>query len=132
MKRFFTAFLALFVLCGCANAPASGQEPDTPAKQINETDEETVYVGQCIDAFLFEKSALPQSTPQNSPLSWKVESGNAELIDGTIRKTDAAAEYEPLSLSVSWNGKSMRFVTNWSGPGRCWSNSGISRPRYPL
>ena len=109
MKRFFTAFLALLVLSGCANAPAIGKAPDTPAKQVLETEEETVFVSQCIDAFLFEKSRLPKMTPQGSELLWKVESGNAEIIDGTISKAAAASEYEPLCLSVSWNDSSLRF-----------------------
>ena len=110
MKRAFQAVLILILLTGCfSRASVSGETPLYPAKDYGSMEPEERYIAQSIDAFLFDQTALPSSTPEGTPLSWKVLSGNAEIRDYVIHKKEGAQEYEPLSLEVSWNQNSLTF-----------------------
>ena len=110
MKRIFPVLLIALALCGCFSySPAAGSLPVKEAKGYADMEAEMRWVCQSTDAFLFDKTALPAVTPAGTPLSWKIVSGDARIEDGILCKGETAAEYEPLTLEVTWKDETIRF-----------------------
>ena len=100
---------ALVFLSGCTAQPAHGPAPSSEAPVPLAEDNEAAFLSDCIDESLFDGQSLPETTPGDSPVQWTVLSGNAVIKDSLIFKTEAAEEYEPVSLEAKTENHTVTF-----------------------
>lgn len=105
-----TYVLTALLLCGCQPLAAHGPIPAETLEIHHYDDGESEYLHSCLDAFLFDGDALPSLTPQGHEVEWKISSGHAAIDNHIIHKTEGAAEYEPVSLSLTCRGQSVSFT----------------------
>ena len=99
MKKILSAVLpAALLLCGCSSAEPAAPQPSVDPAIAHEIIDSFEHQ---LDPFLNDGMKLPDS--EKADVRWTVVSGNAVIEDNVIRKSENAAEYEPVVLSLSLN-----------------------------
>ncbi|MBQ1468002.1 MAG: glycoside hydrolase family 43 protein [Solobacterium sp.] len=105
MRKLLLTCLAGILLTGCTPK----QEPVVSPSPVPDNDPVYTELDQTLDAFINDGDLLPEKLHDGTAVSWTIHSGNAELEGHTIHKTEASAEYEPLTLSAEVSGQSYTF-----------------------
>lgn len=104
MKRAQMMTIVLAASClftGCSPSAAPGSTPSEQTAEertFSSTEEESLE--QQLDYFLNDKMTLPEMDDSGNVISWSIVSGNAEITDSILKKTENAAEYEPIVLKA--------------------------------
>ena len=85
-----------FLLIGCAGSTAT-PKGDPRTRTISQAE-------RILDPFLNDGQELPAELEDGVSVAWSVAEGHAVIEDGVIRKTEDAAEYEPVVLTSTVDG----------------------------
>ncbi len=95
----FAMIASCLFSAGCSSSPPAAVPP------VYE-DETEAWLQNQIDAFLNDDSTLPDKTASGEAIAWTISSGEAEIRDYAIYKTEKSQEYEPIVLKAEVHGKS--------------------------
>jgi hypothetical protein len=120
-RRFLCMVSSVSLLCGCTTAKETAYTADPNATALmdavtasgtSETviEDDLTWIDRYLDSYMNEGDTLPSETSNGTAITWSVVSGNAELSDNAIHKTDTASEYEPIVLhALLANGEEQDF-----------------------
>ncbi|MDO4192664.1 MAG: hypothetical protein Q4D24_05130, partial [Erysipelotrichaceae bacterium] len=86
--------LSFLLMTGCASQQVNTHGIEPSEKAVLPESADYTDINTELDYFLNDGDQLPEG------YDWQVLSGNAEIIDGCIRKTASSEEYEQIILSA--------------------------------
>ena len=86
--------LSFLLMTGCSSGPVNTHGIEPSEESVLPDPAEYSDINAELDYFLNDGDELPEG------YTWKVVSGNAEIIDGIIHKTGSSDEYEQITLSA--------------------------------